>query len=350
MTSDSRHTSAFSFHALRCSVARQQTQLAYSRRGVFCVAEASVQGTSEPLTLAAVLQCLADAPRLPALDWTSICHSLFTPTTAEDSRSFSSASSNAGQLSLAASTAASGGDSAAVATAVVVLALKHGSMTSHGFGNFLDHLISAEHFSQLSLQLQRTLLIGLQEVLQSLSTNRSTALLATLRTLCSPLPNLNSGLPQHPDGAPAVLSSALWIGLARCLHSAQHAEQQSVTWPAAVVQAAHAAVRELLPQLLPPPVLLPGEQLPQPAVHLEVALPAEMTHLSPESQVPCLEVSHVTWGAACFCLQLMPHSKVSCVRAASAWRCIQVAHKSSMHHCMSAKFCGISFVWPPPTG
>lgn len=311
--SDGRHTSAFNFHALRCFVARQQAELAHRQRGVLCVAEASLQGTSAPLTLAAVLQCLADAPRLPALDWTSICHSLFTPTTAEDSRSFSSASSNAGQLSLAASTAPSGGDSAAVATAVVVLALKHGSMTSHGFGSFLDHLFSERRFSQLSLQLQRLLLIGLPEVLQSLSTHRSTALLAALRTLCSFPPNLNSALPQHPAGAPAVLSSGLWIGLARCLHSAQHAEQQSVTWPAAVVQAAHAAVRELLPQLLPPPVLLPGEQLPQPAVHLDTALPAEMTHLSPENQVPSVEVSRVTWGAACFCLQLMPHSKVSCL-------------------------------------
>lgn len=259
-----------------------------------------------PSTLAVVLHCLADAPRLPSVNWESICHCLFTPTTADDTSSFSSAAVNAAQLSTAATQAASGGNSADVNTAVLMLALKHGRMTSHGFGSFLDDTFSEANFPQLPLRLQHMLLTGLPEVLQSLSTQRSTALLSTL---CSLPPISNS--PQHPDSFSAALSTALWTGLARCLHSAQHAEQQSVTWPAAVVQAAHAAVRELLPQLLPPPLLLPAEQLPEPKLELDSALGVNIASLGSHTCQTTQQVAAVTWGAACRCLQLMPQSKVS---------------------------------------
>lgn len=265
-----------------------------------------MRGTMPPSTLAVVLHCLADAPRLPSVNWESICHCLFTPSTADDTSSFSSASTDAAQLSAAVNQAGSGDSSAEVNVAVVVLALKRGSMTSHGLGSFLDHVYSEANFPKLPQRLQRMLLIGLPEVLQSLSTQRSTALLSTL---CSLPPIFES--PQHPDGFSGAFSAPLWTGLARCLHSAQHAEQQSVTWPAAVIQAAHAAVRELLPQLLPPPALLPAEQLPEPKLELKSALRVDIAPLSSHTSQTTRQVAAVTWGAACRCLQLMPQSKVS---------------------------------------
>lgn len=263
--------------------------------------------------LAAVLQCLADAPSLPALDWSLICHSLFPPTTSGHDSSFSSVASNSQQQP-----AASDGHVLEVHTAVVLLALRRGSMVSHGLGGFVDQLFTGARFSQLSLGLQRVLLTGLPEVLQSLSTQRSTALLGTLRTLCC-LPNSNSNSKSKPNGRSPqtydsirdLCSMALWTGLARSLHSAQHAEQQSLSWPAAVIQAAHATIWELLPQLPPPPVLLPGEQLPTPSWDLDTALSSDPTQSEFQTQWVSQRSEVKLWGAACACLHLMPQAKVS---------------------------------------
>lgn len=280
---------------------------------ICCVAEVSLEGKVASATLAAVLRCLADAPALPALAWALVCHSLCTPTTARDNTSFGPASSHP----LAANAAALLGDVGEVHAAALMLALKHGNMTSHGLGSFLDQLFAEARFPQLPFRLQHMLLIGLPEVLQSVSTQRSIALLSTARSLCS-LPsdsNLNSEprfeLHQPPRRTSNSLSTALCLGLARCLHSAQRAEQQSLSWPAAVIQAAHAAVRDLLPQLPLPPVLLPAEQLPCPIQDLSSALSTDMTDVESETQQIRQQDSAVVWGAACACLKLMPQSKVS---------------------------------------
>lgn len=274
-------------------------------------AEATGPATLPALNLAAVLHCLADAPRLPSFAWQAVCQTLFSSSTGDQSGSFTSASTPATQPSTAGSESSLPGNSnpGDVNTAVLLLALKHGSMASHGLGSFLDSLTTTQgSFTQLPLPCQQVLLVSLPELLQSISTQRSTALLAMLSMLCSSKGYSNSNWLQTPKSR----CEAMWLGLARCLHSMQQAQQQAVSWPAAVTAAAHAAVLKLLPQLPPPPVLLPGQQLPQPSQELHSAL------LSNEFGLPEDEGAEAAgdqgldiWGAALTCLQLMPSSKVS---------------------------------------
>ena len=206
-----------------------------------------------------------------------------------------------------------------------MLALKHGSVVSHGLGELLDQLLSQQQFAQLPLQLQQMLLIGLPEALQSLSSQRGAAVTGTLGTLCT-LGHSNSNPEQVSD-----LSAAAWTGLARYMHSIQEPGSAGDSPPATVTEAVYEAVAQLLKQLLLPPTLLPGQRLPLPSTDLNSALSgslagaravADQGKLPPMGQVA--KFSHQigqqgeregallqrTWGAACACLQMMPKDKV----------------------------------------
>ena len=274
-------------------------------------AEGMAPGTLPAPNLAALLHCLTDAPRLPSFAWQAVCQTLFSPSTRDQSSSSTSASAPATQHSTAGSKGSLPGNSKPgdVNTAVLLLALKHGSMASHGLGSFLDSLTMTQaSFTQLPLHCQQVLLVSLPELLQSVSTQRSTALLAMLSTLCSSKEASNSNWLQTSKPR----AEAMWLGLARCLHSMQQAQQQAVSWPAAVTAAAHAAVYKLLPQLPPPPVLLPGQQLPQPSLSLHSALLSVESVLPEDEEAASAEERGLQiWGAALTCLQHMPSPRVS---------------------------------------
>ena len=266
-------------------------------------------------SMAAVVRCLAHAPRLPPLDWGTPCHRLLdlaaSSQPAEHPDSYSEHQATEGT-----DTPVSG-SSIGVAAACLLLAFKHGGVASHGLGELLEQLMSQQRFSQLPGQLQSMLLTGLPEVLQALSSQRSVSVVSTLNTLGS---NLNQ---QHAG----QLSIPIWTGLTRLLHSAQDSDSSTAAPAAAVIEAAHRAVAQLLQQLPLPPFLLPGEWLPQPSMKLDDALHSvtvamtiqapdltEKPHSSPEQRTDAQHKDEgweqQAWGAACACLQMMPAQMV----------------------------------------
>lgn len=286
--------------------------------------------TLQPI-MAGVLRCLADAPRLPTLDWgTPLKQILKLSTCLEPEQSITPVVKSE---SLAASvkddaTASSSSSQVSLGVACLMLALRHGSVVSHGFGELLDQLLSQQQFAQLPLQLQLMLLIGLPEALQSLSGQRGAAVTGTLSTLCMLDSNSGSKGEQLSD-----LSAAAWTGLARYMNSIQGSASAGDSPPAAVTEAVYESVWQLLKQLPLPPFLPPGQRLTPPSTDLNSALSgilagarviADQGRLPPVGQVADLsqQIGHQegqreseallqrTWGAACTCLQMMPKDKV----------------------------------------
>ena len=269
----------------------------------FC-AEAEQDSLSIPgASMAAVVRCLAHAPRLPPLDWGTPCCRLFNLSAstqpAEHPESYSE------------HRAADRIDNVGLAPACLLLAFKHGGVASHGLGELLEQLMSQQRFSQLPAQLQQMLLTGLPEVLQALSSQRSASVVSTLSMLSS---NSNQ---QHAR----KLTIAVWTGLTRLLHSAQDPNSSTAAPTAAVTEAAHRAVSQLLQQLPLPPFLLPGESLPRPRMKLDDALHSvaiAVTAQAPQSSLEQhIDAQHEeegweqqAWGGACACLQMMPPQKV----------------------------------------
>lgn len=254
--------------------------------------------------VAALMRCLAQAPRLPPLDWGTPCRHLLTLATPSlDSRAPGSEAEEE-----AVGSPDKHSDNTGLAAACLTLALQHGSVASHGLGKFLDELMSHDRFSQLPSQLQQQLLTGLPEVLQSLSTQRAAAVVSVLGTL---------GL----IAKSSQLMMAAWTGLARLMHSAQGSDPSSAAPPAAVTQAASGTVEQLLQTLPLPPLLLPGKALPEPSVTLDAAMcfvVADESSSSTSSRSVAAAVQHEedgwlqkAWGAALACLQKMPLDKVS---------------------------------------
>ena len=283
--------------------------------------------TPQPI-LAAALRCLADAPRLPTLDWGTPLKQLLKLSTclALDQSSTPMVKSGSSAASVKDdATASSSSSEVSLGAACLMLALRHGSVVSHGLGELLDQLLSQQQFAQLPLQLQQMLLIGLPEALQSLSSQRSAAVTGTLCTLRS---SSNSKPEQSSD-----LSAAAWTGLARYMYSIQEPGSASDSPPATVTEAVYEAVWQLLKQLPLPPFLPPGQRLTPPSTDLNSALSgflagaraiADQGKLPPVGQVSDLsqQIGHQegqqereallqrTWGAACTCLQMMPKDKV----------------------------------------
>ncbi|DBA89263.1 TPA: hypothetical protein ACH3X1_016403 [Trebouxia sp. C0004] len=275
--------------------------------------------------MAGVLRCLADAPRLPTLDWgTPIKQILKLSTCLASNSSAASVKDEA--------TASSSSSQVSLGAACLLLALRHGSVASHGLGELLDQLLSRQQFAQLPLQLQQMLLISLPEALQSLSSQRGAAVTGTLGTLCMLGPNSTSS-PQQSIG----LSAVAWTGLARYMHSIQEPGSASDSPPATVTEAVHKAVCQLLQKLPVPPFLPPGQRLPLPSTDLNSALsgsPVGARASADQGKLPSMgqvaDVSHQmgheegeqegagegallqrTWGAACACLQMMPKDKIT---------------------------------------
>lgn len=260
-------------------------------------------------TMAAVVRCLAHAPRLPPLDWGAPCRQLLNLATSTQAAEHPDSTPEQYAADIADKPADS---TAGLGSACLLLALKHGSVVSHGLGELLDQLMSEQRFGQLPAQLQRMLLTGLPEVLQALSSQRSAGVLSTL--------SLSSK--QQRAGQ---LTTAAWTGLARLMHSAQDSNSNTAAPAAAVVGEAHRAVAQLLQQLPLPPFLLPGETLPEPSMELDDALrspnaPAQSAvsaggmrsafqqHTGTQLKEERSEAK--AWGAACACLQRMPVQQV----------------------------------------
>ena len=262
--------------------------------------------------MAAVVRCLAHAPRLPPLDWGTPCRRLLNWTASTQAAEHTDSTSE----QEAANSTDKADSTNRLGTACLLLALKHGGMASHGLGELLDQVMTQQRFSQLPAQLQQMLLIGLPEVLQALSSQRSAAVLSTLGPLSL------SSKRQH-----AELTAAAWAGLARLMHSVQDSNSNSSTAApaAAVLEEAHMAVAQLLRQLPLPPFLLPGEKLPEPSMQLDQALrssnaagqagvcdrglhPSLQQHTATQQEEGQSEVE--AWGAVCACLQKMPVQQV----------------------------------------
>ena len=288
--------------------------------------------TPQPI-MAGVLRCLADAPRLPILDWGTPIKQILKISTclASDQSSTSAVKSESSAANMKDdATASSSSSQISLGAACLMLALKHGSVVSHGLGELLDQLLSQHQFAQLPLQLQQMLLIGLPEALQSLSSQRGAAVTGTLSTLCMLAPNSNSN-PQQPS----ELRAAAWTGLARYMRSIQETGSAGDSSPATVTEAVYGAVSQLLKQL-PLPTFLPGQHLPLPSTDLNSALSsslagaravADQGKLPPVGQGGKFRLQiglkegeregaadgallQRTWGAACACLQMMPKDKV----------------------------------------
>lgn len=310
-----------------------------------CDVHAEAQGQApqlSPAVLAAAVRCLAAAPRLPPLDWGTPLHQLLRTTSSETAvgrppqpatqaapppfdpdqgqSSSQEPSSGAGfpapaasdapqALSAPRSSAAHAGSR--LGAACVLLALKHASAPSHGLGSFINTLMSQERFAQLPAQLQQMLLTGLPEVLESLPSQRSVAVLDTLHALT---PN-SSQSPATSSLNSIDLSTAAWTGLARFLHNTSVEISSAPGSQAAhVVQAALAATQQLMHKLPVVPFLLPGEQLPVPALDLDAAL-AAVDAARASARQPDRDLGQGllrrAWGAALMALQALPRSQVS---------------------------------------
>ena len=279
-------------------------------------AEAQGDSLSIPgASMAAVMRCLAHAPRLPLLDWGASCHRLLNlPPSTQPAEHPDSDSEH--QAANTTDKPAAGSD-VALTLACLLLAFKHGGVASHGLGQLLEQLMTEQQFSQLPAQLQQMLLTGLPEVLQALSSERSASVVRTLSMLSSNPHQQHAG----------QLTIAVWTGLARLLHSAQDSNSSTAAPAAAVTEAAHCAVSQLLQQLPLPPFLLPGESLPQPSMKLDDALHSVTVSVTAQAPVSAgfaqssperrTDAQHQeegreqqVWGAACACLQMMPAQKV----------------------------------------
>ena len=283
--------------------------------------------------MAGVLRCLADAPRLPTLDWGTPIKQILKLSTClgSDQTSTPVVKSDSSAASVKDDATASNSSSqVSLGAACLMLALRHGSVASHGLGELLDQLLSQQQFAQLPLQLQQMLLIGLPEALQSLSSQRGASVTGTLSTLCMPGSSAKSNPEQLSD-----LSAAAWAGLARYVHSIQEPGSAGDS-PATETEAVYKAVWQLLEQLPLPPFLPPGQRLPMPSTDLNSALSgslagaravADQGKLPPVGQVAELSqqirqqegeregaeegaLLQRTWGAACACLQMLPRDKV----------------------------------------
>ena len=290
--------------------------------------------------LAGVLRSLADAPRLPPLDWGTPLKRLLGRVTSLESDPPSStlpksdAVATDGATDTDSHASQSGAHAkASLGAACLLLALKHGSIASHNLGELLDELMSQQQFAQLPSQLQQMLLIGLPEVLQSLSHQRATAVAGTLGVLCT-TGSISS--PTQTSG----LSAAAWIGLARYTNFVQEPDSAGRSPAAMVTEAMHKAVRQLLRKLPLPPYLLPGERLPPPSMDLDTAVAAitcgarascvkgkgqghgaerngqSLPQSGASQRAEQKKHVNVAWGAACAYLQMMPKDKVRTLVAA----------------------------------
>ena len=286
--------------------------------------------------LAGVLRSLADAPRLPPLDWGTPIKRLLELATSRQPHSPPSSSTQSDFVAADSSTnnachaTECGADTRVnLGAACLLLALKHGSVASHNLGELLDQLMSQQQqFAQLPCQLRQILMIGLPEVLQSLSNQRAAAVAGTLSMLCTLGSNSSA---KHFSS----LSTAAWIGLARYTSFVQGSDPAGMSQPAMVTEAIYKAVGQLLRKLPLPPYLLPGERLPSPSMDLDTAVssrtgggsatcdkgkgqrqgaehssqlgPQEGAGQGAEARGPV----HMAWGAACACLQMMPKDKVT---------------------------------------
>ena len=257
------------------------------------------------------MRCLANTPRLPPLDWGGPSQSLLTLATAARETELTHGSAAGPRQDAAEERGKSEDPNRALGAACLLLALQHGSVASHGFGELLNTLMTEAGFTELPLQLQQTLLIGLPEVLNALSSQRAAAVASMLSMLSS-----NSNQQQASQ-----LITAAWTGLARLMHTAQDSNASTAAPPAAITNAAHGAMKQLLQQLPPPPFLLPGEGLPRPNMDLDKAVSAAMTGTSISARgndsMPELhtgahlkEETNRAWGAACTCMQMMHADKV----------------------------------------
>ena len=299
--------------------------------------------TPQPI-MAGVLRCLADAPRLPILDWGTPIKQILKISTclASDQSSTSAVKSESSAANVKDdATASSSSSQISLGAACLMLALKHGSVVSHGLGELLDQLLIQHQFAQLPLQLQQMLLIGLPEALQSLSSQRGAAVTGTLSTLCMLAPNSTSN-PQQPS----ELRAAAWTGLARYMRSIQETGSAGDSSPATVTEAVYGAVSQLLKQLplltvspgqqLPLLTVSPGQHLPLPSTDLNSALSSSLAGaraVADQGKLPPVgqgakfrhqiglkegeregaaegALLQRTWGAACACLQMMPKDKV----------------------------------------
>ena len=205
-----------------------------------------------------------------------------------------------------------------LAAACILLALKHGRVPELAVGSFLDTLMSQQRFAQLPTQLQQMLLTGLPEVLSSLSAQRSTAVISMLCSL-DPISSLNLNLKLMPEGA-NKLSTAAWVGLARYMRINSTSDSSQAA-AAAVTNAVHSAIQQLLQQLPSPPFLLPKEALPTPHQDLDVALKsmhsvsdAQHSNKADVNAANSFSLQYQSWGAAIACLQAFPRDKVACLK------------------------------------
>lgn len=257
-----------------------------------------------------MMRCLAKAPRLPPLDWGAPCQGLLTLATSTKETECTQDSAVALRLDPADKWTEAENAALVLGAACLLLALKHGSVASHGFGEMLDTLMTEAGFPQLPIQLGQNLLIGLPEVLNALSSQRAAAVASMLSTLSS-----NSNQQQASQ-----LTTAAWTGLARLMHTAQDSNASTAAPPAAITNAAHGAMKQLLQQLPLPPLLLPGALLPEPSMDLDKAISA-MTdtpiHVRDNQSLLELHTDRQreeeearAWGAACACMQMMHADKV----------------------------------------
>ncbi len=289
--------------------------------------------TPQPI-LAAALGCLADAPRLPTLDWGTPLKQILKLSTCLETDQSSNPLVKSDSLAANVkddATASNSSSEVSLGAACLLLALKHGSVVSHGFGELLDQLLSQQQFAQLPQELQQMLLVGLPEALQSLSSQRGAAIAGTLSTPCM----LGSSSNSNPE-QPSVLSAAAWTGLARYMHSIPDSGSAGDSPPATVTEAVYEAVWQLLKQLPLPPILLPGQRLPLLSTDLNSALSGSLAGaraVADQGKLPLVgqvadtsqQVGHQQgeregaeeWallqrilGAACACLQMMPKDKV----------------------------------------
>lgn len=114
------------------------------------------------LCLANSVLALAEAPSLPAAEWSSTCRSFIA------------------KASFAVATPQTAADGMRLLAATLLLALAHGSVPSLGLGSLLEELVLPTRFAALPSAVQSLMLARLPALLRSLAAKRAAAVVQSL--------------------------------------------------------------------------------------------------------------------------------------------------------------------------
>jgi hypothetical protein len=199
----------------------------------------SLDSLAAAVDAAACLRCLAAAPRLPAADWSGLCHKLLSlPDPA------------AATTPIAAAAAAVNAQLQAASTGLL---LNHCQVPGLELSGILDACLSPEGLRVLPVQIQTLLLQRLDLALAALPANRAPPVLlrgvVPIVTAATATAAVSGGGGSSSCAASIVVVLSSWVGLARLATAAAAGAPPFIGGSSQLTAALHRCVQQLLPLL-----------------------------------------------------------------------------------------------------